>query len=144
MLPVAELRGGIPFGIGVGLPWYLVFLISVTGNIIVVPFIIIFMKSLLGWMRICKIEFFSKIANWFYKKAEKNKPKIDKYGGWGLFLFVAIPLPGTGAWTGAIVASLFDMNKKKAYLSIFGGVLVAGITVTLISMGVLGFLSFLL
>ena len=95
-------------------------------------------------MRTCKISLFSKISNWLYAKAEKNRPKIEKYAVWGLFLFVAIPLPGTGAWTGALVASLFDMDRKKASLSIFGGVVGAGIIMTLISQGVLGFLSFLL
>ena len=65
-----------------------------------------------------------------YKKAEKNRPKIDRYGAWGLFLFVAIPLPGTGAWTGALVASLFDMKKSHAVLSIFSGVVTAGLIMT--------------
>ena len=81
-------------------------------------------------MRGCKIRLFNKISNWMYEKADKNRPKIEKYAAWGLFLFVAIPLPGTGAWTGALVASLFDMDKRKAYISIFGGVVGAGLIMT--------------
>ena len=109
-----------------------------------IPFILLFVKKLLTWMRSCKVALFSKVSNWLYDKAEKNRPKIEKYAVWGLLLFVAIPLPGTGAWTGALVASVFDMDKKKASLSIISGVVIAGLIMTLISQGVLGFLSFLL
>ena len=78
------------------------------------------------------------------EKAEKYKGQVTKYATWGLLLFVAIPLPGTGAWTGTLVASFIKMNKKTAFFSVLGGVLIAGAIVTLISYGVLGFLSFLL
>jgi uncharacterized membrane protein len=81
-------------------------------------------------MRTCKIKLFSKVSNFMFEKAEKNRAKIEKYATWGLFLFVAIPLPGTGAWTGALVASLFDMDKKKASISIFSGVIAAGLIMT--------------
>lgn len=144
MLPVVELRLGVPIGTGMGLPWEWTLLISILGNCLPIPFILIFVKRLLAWMRGCRFKFLSKVSNWFYAKADKNRPKIDKYGAFGLFLFVAIPLPGTGAWTGALVASLFDMNKKKASVSIIGGVIAAGVIMTLISSGVLGFLDFLL
>ena len=85
-----------------------------------------------------------KIAFWVEEKAEKYKGQVTKYATWGLLLFVAIPLPGTGAWTGTLVASFIKMNKKTAFFSVLGGVLIAGAIVTLISYGVLGFLSFLL
>ena len=144
MVPLIELRGAVPIGTGMGLPWHWTLLIAIIANCLPIPFILIFVKKVLTWMRGCKIKLFSKVSNFMFEKAEKNREKINKYASLGLFLFVAIPLPGTGAWTGALVASLFDMDKKKASLSIFGGVVTAGIIMTLISQGVLGFLSFLL
>ena len=90
------------------------------------------------------MKFLSKFGIWLENKAEKNRPKIEKYGFWGLCLFVMIPLPGTGAWTGALVASFVKMNFWKALLSITIGVLAAGVIMTLASYGVIGFLSFLL
>ena len=144
MVPLIELRGAVPIGTGLGLPWHFTLMVAIIGNCLPIPFILIFVKKVLTWMRGCRIKLFSKVSNFMFEKAEKNRGKIDKYATWGLFLFVAIPLPGTGAWTGALVASLFDMDKKKASLSIFSGVVTAGIIMTLISQGVLGFLSFLL
>lgn len=144
MVPLIELRGAVPIGTGMGLPWEWTLIVSIIGNCIPIPIILIFVKKVLTWMRGCKIKLFSKVSNFMFEKAEKNRGKIEKYATWGLFLFVAIPLPGTGAWTGALAASLFDMDKKKASISIFGGVITAGIIMTLISQGVLGFLSFLL
>ncbi len=130
MVPIIELRGAVPFGTAMGLPWEWTLVISIIGNCLPVPFILFFVKKILSWMRTCKIKLFSKISNWLYDKAEKNRPKIDRYGIWGLFLFVAIPLPGTGAWTGTLVASVFDMDRKKASLSIFAGVVTAGLIMT--------------
>jgi len=91
-----------------------------------------------------KIPHLDKIAYWVEEKAEKHKDAVTKYATWGLLLFVAIPLPGTGAWTGSLVAAFIGMNRKTAFFSVLGGVLAAGAVVTLISYGVLGFLSFLL
>ena len=133
MVPLIELRGAVPIGTGMGLPWLLTPIVAIIGNCLPIPFILLFVKAVLKWMRGCKIELFNKISNWLFEKADKNRPKIDKYGSWGLFLFVAIPLPGTGAWTGALVASLFDMKRTKASVSIFGGVITAGIIMTVIS-----------
>ena len=144
MVPLIELRGAVPIGTGLGLPWHYTLLVSIIGNCIPVPFILFFVKRLLNWMRGCNVKLFSKISNWFFNKAEKNRPKIEKYAAFGLFVFVAIPLPGTGAWTGALVASVFDMKKTKALISVSLGVITAGLIMTLISQGVLGFLSFLL
>ncbi len=133
MVPLIELRGAVPIGTGMGLPWIWTLIVAIIGNCLPIPFILLFVKAILKWMRGCKIKLFNKISNWLYEKADKNRPKIDKFGAWGLFLFVAIPLPGTGAWTGALVASLFDMKRTKASISIFGGVITAGVIMTIIS-----------
>ena len=130
MVPLIELRGAVPIGTGLGLPWHWTLIVSIIGNCIPIPIILIFVKKVLTWMRGCSIKLFSKISNFMFEKAEKNREKINKYATWGLFLFVAIPIPGTGAWTGALVASLFDMDKKKAALSIFSGVITAGLIMT--------------
>ncbi len=130
MVPLIELRGAVPYGTTLGLPWHWTLIVSIIGNCVPIPFILLFVKAVLTWMRGCRVKFFNKVSNWLFEKADKNRPKIEKYATWGLFLFVAIPLPGTGAWTGALVASLFDMNKKKASLSIFGGVIGAGLIMT--------------
>ncbi len=146
MVPLIELRGAVPIGTGMGLPWHITLAIAIIGNCLPIPIILLFVKAVLTWMRGenitkngkviirgSKISLFNKVSNWMFDKAEKNRPKIDKYGAWGLFLFVAIPLPGTGAWTGALVASLFDMKRGKASISIFSGVLTAGLIMTVIS-----------
>lgn len=144
MIPIIELRGAIPLGAALDLPFWVNFPLSVIGNLIPVPIILLCIKAVLNWMVKCKVKFFNKIAGWLFKKAEKNRPKVEKYGFWGLFIFVAIPLPGTGAWTGSLVAAVIDMKFGKAFLSVMLGVLTAGIIMSLISYGVLGFLSFLL
>ena len=109
-----------------------------------IPFILIFINKILHLMSHSKISFFNKTASFILKKADKNKDKITKYATWGLFLFVAIPLPGTGAWTGALVASLLDMKRSKALISIFAGVLAAATLVSLICYGFIDFLRFLI
>lgn len=144
MVPIVELRGAIPVGYGMGLPFFVNYIICCIGNLIPVPFILLFIKWLLNFMSSSKIGFFNKTANFVLKKAEKNKGKITKYATWGLFLFVAIPLPGTGAWTGALVASLLDMKRSRAMLSITAGVIVAGLIMSLICYGFIDFLRFLI
>ena len=136
MLPIIELRGAIPLGAGFGLPWWQTYLIAIVGNMLPVPIILLFVKSVLTWMKGCKIKFFNRIANKMFEKAEKNREKIEKYAFWGLTLFVAIPLPATGAWTGTLVAALFDMKFWKSFLSALIGVMIAGVVMTLISYGV--------
>ena len=135
MLPIIELRGAIPLGAALGLPWWQNYLIAVVGNMLPVPIILLFVKAVLNWMAICRVKLFNKIANKMFEKAEKNREKIEKYAFWGLTLFVAIPLPATGAWTGTLVASLFDMKFWKSLLAAFIGVLIAGVVMTLISYG---------
>ena len=132
MVPIIELRGAVPAGTAMGLPWIPTLLIAIVGNCIPVPFILIFIRSLLSWMH--KVKHLDKIATWIDGKAEKNRERIEKYAGWGLLLFVAIPIPGTGAWTGSLVAAMFNMNKKKACLCIFLGVIIAGLIMTVLSL----------
>ena len=137
MIPIIELRGAIPMAALFGLPWWKAFLISVVGNILPVPFILLFIRAILGWMSRCRVKFFNKVANWLFAKAEKNRGKVEKYAFWGLTLFVGIPLPGTGAWTGSLVAAVIDMKFWKAMLSAVVGVLIAAVIMTLISYGAL-------
>ncbi len=145
MIPIIELRGSIPLGAGLGLSFWMNYLLSIVGNMIPVPFILLFIGAIIRWMKKVKHPvFLSKFAFWLERKVEKNRPKIEKYSFWGLFLFVAIPLPGTGAWTGSLVASMIGVKFSKALLAVALGVLTAGVIMTLISYGVLGFLSFLL
>ena len=135
MLPIVELRGAIPIGVGIlGLPIHIAAMISLVGNMLPVPFIILFIRKIFGWMRVR-----SKRLGAFVDKLErKAKSKGDKlYRGEliGLMVFVAIPLPGTGAWTGALIASLLDIRLKAALPAIGAGVLIAGILVTGITYG---------
>ncbi len=136
LLPIIELRGAIPLGAGLGLPWWETYLISIVGNMLPVPFILLFIKAVLTWMSKCRVKFFNKIAGWLFRKAEKNRARVERYAFWGLFLFVAIPLPGTGAWTGSLVAGVIDMKFWKGLLSALLGVLAAGVIMTLVSYGV--------
>ena len=142
MVPILELRGAIPLGVGLDLPFYINYVICVIGNMIPVPFILLFIRNILHWMQ--KIPKLNKIAAWIENKAEKNKAKVLRYATFGLYVFVALPLPGTGAWPGALVAAMLDMRMKKALPAIFLGVMTAGVIMSLASYGVLGFLEFLL
>lgn len=142
-LPVFELRGGIPIGsIGFNIPWYICYILAVIGNLLPIPFILLFISKFIEWSK--KTKHLSWLGKWLEKKANKNTAKIQKWEFIGLILFIAIPLPITGAWTGALVAGFTGMNKKKSFLAISIGVLIAGIIVTLICTGVLKGLEFLL
>ena len=142
MVPIVELRGAMPIAMGMGIPFVPALVTCVIGNMLPVPIILLFVAVVLNFMK--KIRHLDKIAYWVEEKAEKHKDKVTKYATWGLFLFVAVPLPGTGAWTGSLVAALIDMKFGKAILAVLLGVLSAGVIMTLISYGVLGFLSFLI
>ncbi len=141
MVPLVELRGAIPLGRALNLPWFANFAVCVIGNMLPIPFILLFIRRILAWMKTTKR--LSKIALWLEEKAEKNKGKIMKYATFGLMLFVGIPLPGTGAWTGALVASLMNMRMKYSLPSIFAGVVIAAFIMSGIFYGFLSFLSFL-
>ncbi len=136
MIPVLELRGAIPIATANGLDLWLAIVISIIGNMIPVPFIIIFIRKIFEWMR-RKSEKLNKLVVHFEQKAEKHKEKVIRYEFWGLFILVAIPLPGTGAWTGALVAAMMDMRLKNAVPAIFLGVVAAGLVVALLTLGVI-------
>ena len=135
MIPIIELRGSIPLGALLNMPFWLNYPLSVVGNMLPIPVILLFVKAVLNWMAKCKIKLFNKIAKWLFQKADKNRPKIEKFGFWGLFIFVAIPLPGTGAWTGSLVAAFLDMPLRRALPAILLGVMTAGVAISILSFG---------
>ena len=132
MLPVVELRGGIPFGVAAGLELPAAFLAAFIGNMLPVPFLILFVRRLFAWLKV-KVPLVRGAVNWLEARTEKKKEAVLKYQTWGLFIFVAIPLPGTGAWTGAMIAAALDMRLSKAVPAITAGVLAAGFIITCIT-----------
>lgn len=134
MVPVIELRGGIPYGIAAGLDPWVAFAASVLGNVVPVPFILLFIRRIFQWMK--KYPKLGKIAVKLEERAEKKSGTVRKSELVGLCILVAIPLPGTGAWTGALVAALMDMRIKRALPAILIGVIIAGVLVTLAATGV--------
>lgn len=134
MLPVVELRGGLPVAITSGLPIGLALTATILGNMLPVPFIIIFIKKVFAWMRRNMPRMDSFVSK-MEKRAEGKRGTIERYGPWGLLLFVAIPAPGTGAWTGALIAALMNMKLRQAVPVIFVGVCIAGIIMTGITYG---------
>lgn len=143
ILPVVELRGAIPVGYATGLEIVPNYLVSIVGNLLPVPFILLLIPKIISWMGKSKLKLFNKISEFLINKVQKNTEKITKYAVFGLFLFVAIPLPGTGAWTGALVASMINMPFKKSLISIFCGVLAAGVIVSAICYGAIDGLMWL-
>ena len=135
LMPILELRGGLIAAALLDLNPVTSYIISIIGNILPVPFILWFINSILEWMRNSKK--FKKIAKWLDKKVEKNKDKIEKFGFWGLVLFVGIPLPGTGAWTGCLVAAVLEMDRKKSFLAAALGIVIASIIMMFLSFGLL-------
>lgn len=144
MVPLIELRGAIPYGLALGLDPFLTYALAIVGNCLPVPFILFFIRKILAWMQASRVAFFRKVATFVVEKGQRGFHKVQKYAVFGLFLFVAIPLPGTGAWTGSLIAALLDMKKRYAFPSVFLGVLCAGILMSLITGGVLAGLDFLL
>lgn len=135
MVPVVELRGGIPFGVAAGLPVWLAWLAAVIGNMIPVPFIIVYIRRVFQWMR-RRMPRFNGVVDKLEQKAHLKGKSVTKYKYLGLAIFVAIPLPGTGAWTGALAAAFLDMPLRKALPSIIAGVLVAGIAISILTFGI--------
>ncbi len=136
MLPIIECRGAVPLGCALGLPWWQNALFSMAGNLLPVPFILLFIRAVLKWMRTCRVRLFNKIAGWLDRKIEKHKGSIEKYSYWGVMLFVGLPIPGTGAWTGTLIASVLGLEPKKSFLAACGGVLMATAIMTVISYGI--------
>lgn len=141
MVPVIELRGAIPIGVAWGFPFWLNYLVCVAGNILPVPFLVLFARRVLFW---CAT--WPKVGHLFQKIIDRGNAKVDKLGRYellGLYLFVAIPMPGTGAWTGSLVATLLQMRLLPACTVIALGVMTSGLIMWLGSTGLFGFLGFL-
>ena len=134
MIPILELRGGILAAALLNMNPKSSFIICLLGNIIVIPLALYFLELIFKILR--KIKFFDKIITKIEKKCLSKREQLDKYGYLGLLLFVGIPLPGTGAWTGCFLASLLGMNKKKSALAAMAGVLMAGIIMMILSFGI--------
>lgn len=161
VLPIIELRGSIPVGAALEIPFYINYPLSVIGNLLPVPFILLFIPKILAFLG--RFKPFAKLVNWLHEKARRGSKKVigeenaltsntediptlkmTRAIFLALMIFVAIPLPGTGAWTGALVASLFNIEKRWSFLAITLGVLISGAVMCLASYGVLGFLKFFL
>ena len=134
MVPVVEIRGGLPVAIASGLPFVLAYPAAVLGNMLPVPLIIIFIKSVFAWLR-KHWPWMNRFVSKMEQRAENKSDTIERFGPWGLLLFVAIPAPGTGAWTGALIAALMNMKLRQAVPVIFVGVCIAGLIVTAITYG---------
>ncbi len=139
MVPVVELRGGIPFGVARGLPVWLAYIASVVGNMLPVPFIVIYIRKIFLWMR-RHMPRLNRMVDALERKAHLKGATVTKYKYLGLILLVAVPLPGTGAWTGSLVAAFLDMRLGKALPAILAGVLIAGVLVSVLTYGVAGLL----
>ncbi len=161
LLPIIECRGAVPLGAALGLPWWQTYLLAVAGNLLPVPFILLFIRAILRWMtggnpqktaedpaaetdgeateaakptgHYCHVKWVNRFGRWLERKVEKHKGTIEKYSYWGVVLFVAIPIPGTGAWTGSLIAAVLRLNFKKSLLAATFGVLVASAVMTVIS-----------
>lgn len=136
MLPVVELRGGLPYGIALGLDYPVALAAAVLGNMVPVPFIIVYIRHVFTWLRERSKWWDEKITR-LEKKAHLKGRVVRKYSTIGLCILVAIPLPGTGAWTGALVAAVLDMRLKKAIPAIFLGVCIAAAIMTMVTFGLI-------
>ena len=142
MVPLIELRGAIPIAVGMdlGLPEWLVLIIAIIGNILPVPVIYFFARKVLEWGAKVKWKPFRQFCNFCLKKGQKGGEKLLKKAGksgtyFALFLFVAVPIPGTGAWTGTLAASILNLDFKKTMFAISAGVLTAGLIMLAVSLG---------
>lgn len=135
LIPTIELRGGILAAKALSVPMMKAFFICFIGTLLPIPFILLFMTKIMKFLSKTR---FSGFVDWLNNKVEKNKEKIQKYEMFGLMIFVAIPLPGTGAWTGALIASVLEMDFKYSMISIAAGSLIADIIMCIVSYGALG------
>lgn len=134
MVPVLELRGAIPVATAHGLDWRIAISVAILGNLVPVPFIIIFIRRIFAWIR-KKMPRLNQFVDKLENRAKSKSDVVQKGAFWGLFILVAIPLPGTGAWTGALVAAMLDMRMRRALPAIVLGVVAAGIIVAFVSYG---------
>ena len=139
MAPVVELRAGLPYGIALGLDYPVALAAAVLGNLLPVPFIIVFIRRIFAWLRKISVRL-DRVVTKLENKAHLKGHLVQKYGPLGLCLLVAIPLPGTGAWTGSLVAALLDIRLRHSFPAVLLGVLIAGVVV----LGICGGLSILL
>ena len=133
LLPIIECRGAVPLGWALGLPWWQTGLLSMLGNLLPVPFILLFIRAVLRWMAGSRVKFFAKVAGWLDRKVQKHKGTIEKYSYLGIIIFIAVPLPGTGAWTGTLIASVLGLEPKRSFLCAVAGVLIAIVIMTVFS-----------
>lgn len=138
MVPLIELRGAIPYAIGYNLPILSSYIIAIIGNMLPVPIIYLFARRVLEFGKDKK--YIGKFFTWCLKKGEDGGKKLQEKAGkglyWALFIFVGIPLPGTGAWTGTLAASILDMDFKKSVIAVMAGVILAGIIMGILSLGI--------
>lgn len=133
LIPYLELRGAIPFAWQLGFGPLEAYLLAVIGNMFPVIPIIILIEPILKWLS--KVTLFKRYCDWILTRSQRQAPQIQKYGFWGLAIFVAIPLPMTGVWSGALIAFILGIRKRIAFSSIFLGVLIAGLIVTTLTYG---------
>ena len=138
MTPVLELRGAIPLGVAAGLPPLTACAAAILGNIVPVPFIMLLVRRVFRWLR--KTAFLGPKIDWLERRAHLKGRLVRRYRLPGLLLLVAVPLPGTGAWTGALVATLLAIRLRHAFPAIAAGVVIAGVLITLLTVGVAGLL----
>lgn len=138
MVPLIELRGAIPYAIGYNLPILPSYIIAIIGNMLPVPIIYLFARRVLEFGKDKK--YIGKFFTWCLKKGDAGGKKLQEKAGkglyWALFIFVGIPLPGTGAWTGTLAASILDMDFKKSVIAVMAGVILAGIIMGILSLGI--------
>lgn len=138
MVPLIELRGAIPYAIGYNLPILPSYIVAIIGNMLPVPIIYLFARRVLEFGKDKK--YIGKFFTWCLKKGEAGGKKLQEKAGkglyWALFIFVGIPLPGTGAWTGTLAASILDMDFKKSVIAVMAGVILAGIIMGILSLGI--------
>ncbi|MDO4331517.1 MAG: small multi-drug export protein [Eubacteriales bacterium] len=138
MIPILELRGGLLVAKVIGVPLLTAIPLCIVGNIIPIPFILLFIKQIFKWLK--KVPFFEKIIVKLENRAMGKSDSIKRYEFWGLALFVGIPLPGTGAWTGSLIAALLDIDFKKAIIAELVGIALATVIMSIVSYGLLGLL----
>ena len=133
MVPLVELRGAVPWALTQNMPVLPSYIVAIIGNMLPVPFIYFFARKVLEWGKDINVGFIKKFCNWCLEKGEKGGQKLQAKAGRGLYfallLFVGIPLPGTGAWTGTLAASFLDMDFKKSVIAVMGGVILASVIV---------------
>lgn len=139
--PLIELRGAIPYGAAIGVPFWENLILCMVGNMIPIPFIILFIRKIFDWMRARKI--LERQITWLEQRVLRKSGVVKKYELIGLIIFVAIPLPGTGAWSGALLAALLDIRLRSAVPAILIGVIIAGFLVGGVSYGFIEFLNFM-